>query len=131
MKRFIAIISIAIISFSEYSYSFNFNEITNKLASKTLVTGIGAIKMMDLSDEAISTINLIKKGGPFPYPSKDGTIFKNIEGRLPPQYRGYYKEYTVPTPNAVNRGARRIVTGQNGEMYYTEDHYQTFMEISQ
>lgn len=129
MKRFITIISIAIISVVSVFIGHANGGAT--VADKTLVAGISAIKMIALSDEAISTINLIKKGGPFPYPSKDGTIFKNIEEKLPPQYRGYYKEYTVPTSNAANRGARRIVTGQNGEMYYTEDHYQTFMEISQ
>jgi ribonuclease T1 len=56
-------------------------------------------------------------------------VFKNFEGLLPPQPRGYYKEYTVPTPGAIDRGSRRLITGQNGEIYYTADHYITFQEV--
>ncbi|MEI6334650.1 MAG: ribonuclease domain-containing protein [Methylococcaceae bacterium] len=80
--------------------------------------------------EAQSTYKLIKKGGPFPYP-RDGIEFKNREGILPSRLSGYYKEYTVPIPNSLDRGAQRIVSGQKGEMYYTSDHYQTFMEINE
>jgi ribonuclease T1 len=60
---------------------------------------------------------------------KDGTVFKNLEGRLPAKPQGYYKEYTVPTPGATNRGAQRIVQGANGETYYTLDHYKNFVQI--
>lgn len=81
-----------------------------------------------LPPEALETLALIKQGGPFPY-TKDGTVFQNREGRLPQQARGYYREYTVPTPGARNRGARRIVAGEPGEYYYTHDHYRTFMRI--
>ena len=68
---------------------------------------------------------LIESGGPFPYP-KDGTEFQNREARLPRQPRGHYHEYTVPTPGSEDRGARRIVTGGHGEIFYTDDHYRTF-----
>jgi ribonuclease T1 len=74
------------------------------------------------------TLRLIERGGPFPY-EKDGTVFSNREGRLPAHPRGYYREYTVPTPGARNRGARRIVRGKGGETYYTRDHYETFTRI--
>jgi ribonuclease T1 len=74
------------------------------------------------------TLRLIERGGPFPY-EKDGTTFSNREGRLPAHPRGYYREYTVPTPGARNRGARRIVRGKGGETYYTRDHYETFTRI--
>nr|WP_176453609.1 MULTISPECIES: ribonuclease domain-containing protein [Enterobacteriaceae] len=64
--------------------------------------------------------------GPFPY-KKDGSVFKNKEGRLP---EGSYKEYTVDTPGARNRGARRIVIDEEtGRTYYTDDHYQNFIQI--
>lgn len=76
--------------------------------------------------EAQRTIGLIQKGGPFPYPQKDGTIFGNFEQRLPRAARGYYREYTVPTPGIRHRGARRIVTGSRQEYYYTSDHYKSF-----
>ncbi|MGI5337154.1 ribonuclease domain-containing protein [Streptomyces sp. CA-181903] len=82
------------------------------------------------SPEARRTLELIAKGGPFPYP-KDGTVFGNYENRLPKQQRGYYHEYTVPTPDARNRGARRIVTGGHSERYYTGDHYKSFEAVVQ
>jgi ribonuclease T1 len=79
-----------------------------------------------LPTEAQQTIVLIQKGGPFPYPQKDGTVFGNFERRLPRAARGYYREYTVPTPGVRNRGARRIITGSPQEYYYTGDHYRSF-----
>jgi ribonuclease T1 len=56
-------------------------------------------------------------------------VFKNLEGLLPPQPRGYYREYTVPTPGATDRGSRRLITGQNAKLYYTADHYNSFQEV--
>jgi ribonuclease T1 len=79
--------------------------------------------------EAQQTIVLIKKGGPFPYPQKDGSVFGNFEGRLPKAARGYYREYTVPTPGVRHRGARRIVTGGRQNYYYTSDHYRSFAQV--
>jgi len=75
------------------------------------------------------TIALLKAGGPFPY-RKDGSEFSNREGRLPQEGPGYYREYTVATPGSPDRGARRIVSGQAGEIYYTRDHYQTFIRLN-
>ena len=89
---------------------------------------IGEIALADLPPEARDTIALIRKGGPFPY-AKDGAIFGNREALLPRQKRGYYKEYTVKTPHVRTRGARRIVAGASGEMYYSEDHYNRFRRI--
>jgi ribonuclease T1 len=63
-----------------------------------------------LPPEARHTHRLILKGGPFPY-DKDGTVFGNRERLLPRKARGYYREYTVKTPGARNRGAKRIVCG--------------------
>lgn len=83
-----------------------------------------------LPPEAIETIGLIQKGGPFPY-RKDGTVFQNREGLLPQKPRGYYREFTVPTPGSRDRGARRIVTGGNPPevFYYTHDHYRSFRQV--
>nr|WP_230410215.1 ribonuclease [Undibacterium rugosum] len=90
--------------------------------------------VQDLPREAQSLLQLIKQGGPFPY-AKDGVVFGNYEGALPKQKRGYYHEYTVKTPGARNRGARRIVAGgepaSSGEYYYTDDHYQSFRRIKE
>ena len=80
-----------------------------------------------LPKEAQETLALVKRGGPFPY-RQDGAVFGNFEKRLPARPRGYYHEYTVPTPGARDRGARRIVAG-GGEYYYTDDHYRSFRRI--
>lgn len=90
-----------------------------------------------LPKEGQKTLQLIQQGGPFPYADKDGSTFGNREGVLPKQKRGYYTEYTVKTPYARNRGAKRIVAGQgktgnpatSGEYYFTEDHYASFKRI--
>lgn len=81
--------------------------------------------------EALETLYLIQQGGPYPY-RKDGTVFQNREGLLPARPRGYYREYTVPTPGSRDRGARRIVAGgQPPEVfYYTHDHYRSFRRIA-
>ncbi|WP_413174370.1 ribonuclease domain-containing protein [Anabaena azotica] len=92
------------------------------------MSGIPQVNINQLPPEVQTTINLISIGSPYPH-SKDGIVFKNLEGLLPPQTRGYYKEYTVPTPGATDRGTRRLVIGQNGEIYYTADHYITFQEV--
>ena len=91
-----------------------------------------AVAIRSLPLEAQQTLVLIKANGPFPY-HKDGAIFGNYEGILPKQKRGYYREYTVKTPHARNRGARRIISGgappAPQEFFYTADHYQTFQRI--
>jgi ribonuclease T1 len=95
---------------------------------------LGVIEARNLPREAWQTLVLIKKGGPFPYP-KDGSVFRNYEGVLPKQKRGYYHEFTVKTPGERSRGARRIVSGgdpaSSGEYYYTDDHYATFKRIKE
>jgi ribonuclease T1 len=84
----------------------------------------------NLPAEALETLSAIERGGPFPH-DRDGSVFQNREGLLPQRVRGYYREYTVPTPGAADRGARRIVSGgQPPEVYYyTADHYRTFQRI--
>jgi ribonuclease T1 len=85
-----------------------------------------------LPAEARRTLELIASGGPYPY-QRDGIVFANREQRLPLHPRGYYHEYTVKTPGANSRGARRVICGGElrsiGECYYTDDHYQSFRRI--
>ena len=87
-----------------------------------------------LPAEARATLDRIGRGGPFPY-ERDGVVFGNREHILPARPRGYYHEYTVPTPGTKSRGARRIVCGGNpatlAECYYSDDHYRTFRRIRQ
>ncbi|NND60928.1 MAG: hypothetical protein HKN49_11745 [Gammaproteobacteria bacterium] len=76
--------------------------------------------------EVDNTLDRVERGSPFPH-KKDGTVFQNREGRLP---AGNYREYTVETPGATNRGARRVVVDQDsGRTFYTDDHYRNFVEI--
>lgn len=89
---------------------------------------IPEVAVSALPREAQRTLTLIEQGGPFPFP-KDGAVFGNFEKRLPARARGYYREYTVPTPGSRDRGARRIIAGRVGEFYYTDDHYRTFRRI--
>jgi len=93
-----------------------------------LTAQIPVVSLQQLPPEARKTLNLIQKGGPFPY-DRDGIVFRNREKKLPAAPVGYYRDYTVPTPGARNRGAQRIVTGQKREAYYTNDHYQSFYQI--
>jgi ribonuclease T1 len=83
------------------------------------------VALSSLPPEAADTADLIETDGPFPYP-QDGTVFQNREGLLPDCETGYYHEYTVETPGSDDRGARRIVTGDAGEHFYTDDHYASF-----
>jgi len=90
------------------------------------------IALRDLPREGREVLQRIQAGGPFTY-ERDGVVFGNREGLLPRHARGYYHEYTVPTPGARNRGARRIVCGGPKKLpevcYYSADHYNSFARI--
>ncbi|WP_245155114.1 ribonuclease domain-containing protein [Nocardioides sp. 1609] len=88
----------------------------------------GVVAVADLPPEAAGVIRLIDAGGPYPY-RQDGGTFGNYEGLLPDRGRGYYEEFTVPTPGEDDRGARRIIAGADGELYWTADHYASFERI--
>ena len=95
---------------------------------------LGTVASAALPAEAQKTQGLIRAGGPFPY-SKDGVVFGNREQLLPRRERGFYREYTVPTPGSRDRGARRIVCGGQRPTlpeacYYTADHYASFKLIA-
>lgn len=90
-----------------------------------VVAAVGEICYSALPSQAHTTLDLIDAGGPFPY-GQDGSVFQNREGILPARTSGYYHEYTVKTPGSTTRGARRIVTGNAVEDYYTADHYASF-----
>lgn len=106
------------------------------------------IRVAELPQEARDTLQLIRRGGPYPH-ERDGVVFGNHEKLLPAAQRGHYHEYTVMTPGVNHRGARRIVVGcerqrpsppppgllrlaqcrDGGEFYYTADHYRSFRRI--
>src|SRR4051812_40417912 len=97
-------------------------------APSSEATEAAQVTFAQLPPEARETVLLIRKGGPFPY-ARDGVTFRNREGHLPRQKPGYYREYTVKTPGERTRGARRIISGRDGELYYTDDHYTHFRRI--
>ncbi|HSX67569.1 ribonuclease domain-containing protein [Nocardioides sp.] len=101
---------------------------TPRNASVDPETGLPLVEVEDLPDEAEETLELIDDDGPFPY-DEDGTVFGNFEGILPDHVRGYYHEYTVETPGLNHRGPLRIVTGDEDEYFWTEDHYASFARI--
>ena len=90
------------------------------------------IHVAELPRQGQETIELIRRGGPFPY-TKDGAVFGNRERSLPVEKRGFYREYTVTTPGSRDRGARRIVCGgpprSPHACYYTADQYASFRKI--
>ena len=101
--------------------------------AKDSTPGSGTVAVAQLPAEAQATHRLIQTGGPFPY-AKDGVKFGNREHLLPTHPRGYYREYTVRTPGAHDRGAKRIVCGgrkpaRPDVCFYTDDHYASFRRI--
>ena len=93
-------------------------------------SGLPEVRESALPAEGRRILNLIRAGGPYRY-SQDDQTFGNFERILPRQDRGYYREYTVPTPGESDRGARRIVAGAGGDKYYTDDHYESFKFIAE
>jgi len=91
-------------------------------------SGLVLVDLADLPPEAVETVDLIDAGGPFPY-SDDGETFLNSAGLLPEREVGHYRVYTVETPGSVDDGRRRIVTGADDELYWTDDRYRSFREI--
>ncbi|WP_198334235.1 ribonuclease domain-containing protein [Psychrobacter namhaensis] len=130
---FIAIIAVAVYFLGDFNSTLFVDRVESTTlsqnaannTSQSVTTGITGDAQID------NTITLIQQGGPFPYPHKDGTTFYNREGRLPVQSQGYYREYTVPTPELSHRGPRRIVTGGHPPTVYylTVDHYDSFRRL--
>lgn len=57
-------------------------------------------------------------------------VFRNDKGQLPRKLVGYYSEFIHPTPGVSGLGPQRIVAGKGGELYYTPDHYRTFIPLN-
>ena len=91
-------------------------------------SGLPYVAEASLPAEARDVLERIDAGGPFKYPDNDGVTFENREDLLPDQPDGYYREYTVESAPGV-RGPRRIVTGDDDEYYWTDDHYDSFSRI--
>ena len=74
------------------------------------------------------TLERIAAGKRLRFPN-DGVTFQNRERRLPGRPAGYYREWVVPTPGESGPGPQRLVTGEDGDVWYTHDHYRSFRRI--
>lgn len=93
-------------------------------------SGLPEIRESALPPEGREVLALIREGGPYRY-TQDDQAFGNFERILPRKAPAYYREYTVRTPGETDRGARRIVAGEGGDKYYTDDHYESFRFIAE
>lgn len=113
----------------------------------------GRALVPEIKDEVRTRVILkligdIASGKPLPFP-KDGTVFGNVEGLLIKKPKGYYREYTVIVPGRPKesheivigdktytvsqmlgeRGPERLVIGGGEIVYYSPDHYRTFIKL--
>jgi ribonuclease T1 len=95
--------------------------------SATATTATATVSSQEHGDIA-QVLAAVRTGAPLPY-SQDGEVFENREGLLPAKPSGYYRSYTVPTPGSEDRGARRLIVGTDGDVWYTSDHYGSFEPI--
>lgn len=91
-------------------------------------SGLRIVGLSRLPGEAADTYALIESDGPFPF-DRDGVVFQNRERQLPSHPSGWYHEYTVITPGSDDRGARRLIVGKDDTVYYTQDHYDSFVVV--
>jgi ribonuclease T1 len=99
-----------------------------QLAPAAPVSSLRTVLVAQLPEQGVDTLRLIASDGPFPY-SQDGATFSNREGLLPQHKSGWYREFTVITPGSSDRGARRIIAGDDGGRFFTDDHYASFREV--
>lgn len=127
LKKFLTILVVFLLNCQLFNFAYAFSD-AKRFEFKTDWRG-ATIHYDAMPLEARQTLELILKGGPFRH-RRDGTVFHNRERILPDNPRGFYREYTVPTPGATNRGSRRIIVGgKNMIFYYTSDHYRSFAKI--
>lgn len=81
-------------------------------------SGPAVVALSDLPPQVAETWRRIEAG------TAEGAVFANADGLLPQQLPGYYRQYPVP-----DRGARQLVVGEDGELYYTDDHSQSFVLV--
>jgi ribonuclease T1 len=124
----LAILVFAVLAVAGYCTRLSTVDRPANQAAATPASGLSTVRLDQLPPEAAQTLALIDHGGPFPY-DRDGITFANQERLLPQRPNGYYREYTVPTPGSRDRGARRLVVGRDGDVYYTDDHYESFRQV--
>ncbi len=107
---------------------------------------VDTVAIAELPVQGRNMVKLIYQGGPFNY-DKDGSVFGNRERILPAKTRSYYREYTVLPPAGSpsditvggqrfrisppqgRRGAERLIIGGGELLWYSPDHYKTFIAL--
>jgi ribonuclease T1 len=125
----IILILLLLIGYTIRAVNDHSNSTPSRPTSTTSAPSGVSVPLSSLPKEAARTVVLIAQGGPFPY-HQDGVVYSNLERQLPAKPSGYYHEYTVQTPGSPDRGTRRIVTGKDGQFYYTGNHYQSFVQVN-
>jgi len=128
LKRSLFLLFALLLFFTCYSCKHETGRAKSGNETTSVSDASGKIHVVSLPPEAITVLEEINNGGPFAF-AKDGAVFHNYERVLPVEPNGYYREYTVPDPGRRGRGAKRIIAGQQGERYYSQDHYNSFKEI--
>lgn len=130
MSRVFRIVLVALAAFAALTWWSGHREAVPGSPGPAAATASAEVYPSFLPVEAVETLRAIDRGGPFPY-SRDGGVFQNRERLLPERPRGYYHEYTVPSPGESDRGARRMVTGGDPPevYYYSDDHYRSFRKV--
>ncbi len=83
---------------------------------------------------ALNTLKYVQKHGKAPEGYVGGRNFGNYEKLLPQKDKFgkkiKYREWDIyPKQDGKNRGAERLVTGSDGKVWFTKDHYNSFTEI--
>ena len=87
-----------------------------------------------IPQKVYQTLAFIKKNNRAPDGYVGGRHFGNYEHHLPKKTptgtKIEYKEYDVnPKVEGKNRGAQRLVIGDDGSAWYTHNHYKSFIEV--
>ncbi|RAJ32913.1 ribonuclease domain-containing protein [Pedobacter cryoconitis] len=113
--------------FSSFTKDSNSSLALVKTLQATTVSVAGDTKKaaVTVPQKAYTVADYVAKNGKAPQGYVGGTVFQNREGLLPQGVA--YKEYDVnPKVNGQNRGTERIILGNDGSRYYTNDHYASF-----
>lgn len=131
MRRILHVVRIAM-TVAAFVYGGSAATLPATAFAREAIAERAEIPFVMLPAEARDVLARVRAGGPFRF-ERDGVTFGNRERQLPARQRGFYHEYTVATPGAHNRGARRIVCGGPRRVpevcYYTDDHYASFRRI--
>lgn len=110
----------------------------NQKSDSPSQTGIKPSKSIEknrgIPKNVLDVLSFVRDNGCAPENFVGGRTFQNREKRLPKTAPGgrkiTYREWDVhPKTPGKNRGPDRLVTGDDGSAWYTDDHYKTFKKL--